>query len=826
MRKIYGSIVFALILSANLYSAELSTVSSQDLLAIYRQLRAIQPGDSVVTEDVVLKRDSSTFRFLRGRLTFSAPIAGRVLAARFQGEGSFELEPVSPFDKQQLSRFIGKLKLIDSFREAVFFFTDDTFAELSKLPKATSSPVPEKTAFVSYQKLYSENFNDWAENKRRGNPGMRNLAARILADLTDGTSRGFFLADFKGKEYGNLLFHISWNRDTILLPEYPKGEEVMLLHAKPGSYYQWWSGFHLSSEYAQSPHPDHRTLTATCPSARIDMQLKGNSLSAAVEMDFTVSDGIRILPFNLNGVLRISSITDGNGNPLAFIQENRELDSDPWVILPEPARGGRKYKMKIIYKEESTADSRIISARGSGLFYVRSRESWFPSFGSFDDRTQFELHARSPKKYKFVASGNLVESKEVKDEILTTWKSEAPFNVIGFNYGAFVEASQGSPDFSITAYAGRELPDQLKQLESDSSLLELAGMRRGINVPASPGILIAGLNIAQGAKYAAGMSLQAFKFYEFLFGKLPFKSVSVTEQPIRGYGQSWPNLIFLPYDSLMDATTRNSLGYQESAEEREFYNLVAIHEMAHQWWGHMVGCKTYHDEWLSEGIAEFATGLYLRQFQPKDVNDFWNQKRSWLLSKNAAGYRPIDAGPIWLSAQLGDFEESQNTRLIYHKGAYVLEMLRVLMYDASQKNPDGRFIAAMQDFVKTYAGKNASTEDFQAVVEKHCGESMDWFFHEWVYGTAVPSYDFTYELQDAGAGQTQLIMTISQYDVPDNFKMKLPVYLSVKGELIYLGTIPAEGARKNKIKTILAVHPDRVLLDPLHSILANVIRQR
>jgi hypothetical protein len=826
MKKIGGWILLSLFISVNLFSSDLSTASPQDLLAIYKQLRMIQPGDSAVTENVVLKRDTSTFTLISGRLTFSAPIAGRVLAARFHGEGKFEMEPVSPIDKRQLSRFAKEPKLTDSFREAVFYFTDDTFAELSRVLKMTSTPNTEKTTFTSSQKLYAENFNDWVENRRKGNPTMRNLSARILADLTDNSSKGFFLADFRGKVSGDLLFHISWNRDSLLLPEYSKGEEVALIHVKPGSYFEWWSGFHLSSEYARSLHPDHRTTIAACPSAKIDMQLKDNFLSATVEMDYAASDGIRVLPFNLSGVLRISSITDGEGKPLIFIQENRNLDSDPWVILPEPARPGQKYKMRIVYKEDSTGESRIVSSRGSGLFYVTSRESWFPSFGAFDDRTQFELHARSPKKFKFLASGNLVKSEQIKDELVTTWKSELPLSVIGFNYGSFVEASQGDPALMVTAYAGRDVPDELKGLESEISVLELAGMGRGVDPATQAGIIRGGFNTATGAKYAAGLSLQAFKFYEFFFGPLPFKSVSVTEQPIRGFGQSWPNLIFLPYDSLLDSTTRNSLGLQNFGEARQFYENVAVHEMAHQWWGHMVGWKTYHDQWLSEGIAEFASGLYLRQFQPKDVNDFWNQKRFWLLSKNAAGYRPIDAGPIWLNAQLGDYEESRNTQLIYHKGAYVLEMLRALMYDTKQKNPDSRFITMMRDFVKTYAGQNASTEDFQKIVEKHFGESMDWFFHQWVYGTAVPSYDFSYELQDTGTGQTQLIMTISQYDVPDTFKMRLPVYWVVKNEMTYLGAMPVGGSNPKKISINIPLHPDRVLLDPLHSILTNVIRQR
>jgi hypothetical protein len=65
---------------------------------------------------------------------------------------------------------------------------------------------------------------------------------------------------------------------------------------------------------------------------------------------------------------------------------------------------------------------------------------------------------------------------------------------------------------------------------------------------------------------------------------------------------------------------------------RHFSALVAVHEMSHQWWGHMVGWKTYHDQWLSEGIADFSSALYLRQFEPKEWNNFWSMKRRWLSS--------------------------------------------------------------------------------------------------------------------------------------------------------------------------------------------------
>ena len=463
---------------------------------------------------------------------------------------------------------------------------------------------------------------------------------------------------------------------------------------------------------------------------------KDNTLNAVADMECAVTEGApRMLPFNLNGVLRISAIEDSAGNKLSFIQENRKLDSDPWLILSEPAKPGEKRKIKITYIEESTSDSRIVFNRGSGLFYVTSRESWFPSFGSFDDRTQFQLNARSPKKFKFVASGTLVSSEKINDDLVTVWKSEIPFGVFGFNYGDFVEASQASPNLTVTAYSGKEVPNELKALEARMSELTLIGKGREVN---NSGIMAGGFNTAANVKHAAGLSFQAFRLFEFLFGPLPYKTVSITEQPVRGYGQSWPNLVFLPYDSLLDATTRNSLGLQDSGEAREFYSLVAVHEMAHQWWGHLVGWKTYHDQWLSEGIAEFASGMYLRQFEPKQVGGFWNMKRTYLLSKNQYGFRPVDAGPIWLNTQ----DTTVPASLIYSKGAYVMEMLRTIMYDPKLKNPDGRFITMMHDFVASYAGQNASTDDFRKIVEKHTGEPMQWFFNQWIYGMAIPDIRF------------------------------------------------------------------------------------
>ena len=82
--------------------------------------------------------------------------------------------------------------------------------------------------------------------------------------------------------------------------------------------------------------------------------------------------------------------------------------------------------------------------------------------------------------------------------------------------------------------------------------------------------------------------------------------------------------------------------------------------------------------------------------------------------------------------------------LIYPKGAYILHMVRMMMWDS--RNGDQNFKATMQDFVQTYANRAATTEDFKAMVEKHMTQEMDlegnlkmdWFFNQYVYGTASP----------------------------------------------------------------------------------------
>ena len=162
------------------------------------------------------------------------------------------------------------------------------------------------------------------------------------------------------------------------------------------------------------------------------------------------------------------------------------------------------------------------------------------------------------------------------------------------------------------------------------------------------------------------------------------------------------------------------------------------------------------------------------------------------------------------------------------KGGYVLHMLRWMMYDP--KTGDQRFMAMMQDFVKTHFNRNASTESFKRVVEKHMRPGMDldgngrmdWFFSAWVYGTEIPRYRFDYSLTPESDGKFLLKGTLTQSEVSENFKMLVPIYLDFDGKIMRLGDIAVKGNLTTpEFQVKLPQRPKRVLINAHHDVLAS-----
>jgi aminopeptidase N len=203
----------------------------------------------------------------------------------------------------------------------------------------------------------------------------------------------------------------------------------------------------------------------------------------------------------------------------------------------------------------------------------------------------------------------------------------------------------------------------------------------------------------------------------------------------------------------------------------------------------MVGFNSYRDQWMSEGFAEMSASLFIQLVEkdPKKFGEFWRDERELLTERNRYGVRAIDAGPLTMGIRIGNSQVGFNIyrHLIYPKGAYILHMVRMMMWDG--KTGDQNFKATMQDFVKTYGGKAATTEDFKTMVEKHMtpgmdldgNHRMDWFFNEYVYGTALPSYNVTSSVNTDATGDPVVSFKVTQSDVDKDFRMSVPIYLEL-----------------------------------------------
>lgn len=392
---------------------------------------------------------------------------------------------------------------------------------------------------------------------------------------------------------------------------------------------------------------------------------------------------------------------------------------------------------------------------------------------------------------------------------MTHWVTLVPVAVAGFNYGDYkkIELPDEKTGYSISGYYLTELPDSLRRYRALQSM--------------APGSM---------TKYALEQTRAQLQVCTYFFGKSPYEEIFITEQPNFNFGQSWPNLVYLPISAYMDSTQRWMLFGHIDSKYTGFVQEVTPHEVAHQWWGHAVGWASYHDQWLSEGFAEFSAGLFLQQAMGKDWRkdyiEFWDRLRLRILEKNNYGVAPNDAGPLWMGLRLVS-PRSANAyqNVTYPKGAYVLQMLRSIMY--SPDDGDKAFIAMMHDFVESHRTRPATTESFKAIAEKHMSKLMDvekngrldWFFNEWVYGTEIPKYHFEYQVAPADGGKVKLHMTITQSEVDEHFIMLVPIFADFGNGLVRFGQLGVIGNSTRSTDVLLPSQPRKVALNAYKDIL-------
>ncbi len=763
--------------------------------ATYQQLRTISLGaEAVAVNNFTLKRDAATFELNSGTVCFLQTVQGKVTGAVFVGEGRLLLTPPIPSEERSLSLLTREKEFSESFNRLVLRFTDGSYDEIKKAGKPGSvascdAGLLSDTQHTTRKKLHY------------------NLDARILQDVLSPEPGGLFVAFVHGKKYSDKMLFVI---DPHGAPRvYPEEIELMTYEDNKEGI---WAAFHYSSEYAAgTAKGSQKDRCISIEHQQLDTEIeKSAHLNGKAQTTIVAqSPGVRVVPFALFPTLRVQSVTGAGGQPLNFIQEDKLDDPQFWVVLSQPLIKGEKYTITTTYSGKDA-----VSNEGGGNYFPISREDWYPNSagGSLGDYTNYDMAFRIPKGMRMAATGNLVSESIQGDRNVSVWKSEVPLAVAGFNFGKFkVEESKlDQPPIDVLAYANENPPDwvqSLQQVVQDPNANMPRGVGGNYSMNEAVGGSLGNMSTTSLNKKALAEADVSVRIYSDFFGPISYKRLEITQQTATEFGQSWPGLIYLPMTYLFDTTTRHALGnimrahYPAYVDDPQgYYTVVAPHEVAHQWWGHAVGFNSYRDQWMSEGFADMSASMYLQYVyskEPQRYIKFWNDERRILTERNAQGFRAIDAGPLTMGYRVANSREGFGTyrRLVYPKGAYVLHMVRQMMWE--HKTGDQRFKETMRDFVSTYNGSAATTEDFQAMVEKHMSpemdlqgnHKMDWFFREYVYGTALPIYAFDSSFSKNTAGEVVLKFTLTQSGVDKNFGMLVPMYLELaNGSIVRLGS--------------------------------------
>jgi hypothetical protein len=782
----------------------------------YRQLRDMGLGDSYRLENFTLNMDAGTFQFKSGTITFLALVDRLETGAIFVGQGHFTLQPADDINKREMLRRSGAASAEEDFSEAVFRFTGNQYVRfLSALGARTEMPPEAAAAFARWKEKvrHRHEIPEGFTQAILQSETIDNVDADVLAAVYNPKHPLFFNAYMHGTPHKDLRFFIRLRVGAI--PQLDSPEEVALIncHGAEMDDGVWYSAHLLSEQRAHTANSrEDKRLFATRRYNIETVIAKNDHLFGRATITFEpLIAGERVMKFGLLPTLRVTRVTDQSGQDLHFIQENRKEDGSFYAILNETPAIGQEHAINIEY----VGDKVLVNA-GNGSYYVSARDSWYPNLNGFGEKALYDLTFKVPPSNVLISIGKLEGQSKEAGFAVSHWVTSVPVAVAGFNYGQYKKINY--PDnithYELSGYYLSELPSSLQ--------------------PYAHSAFLSAMSPTAMTKYALDQTRAQMQLCTIFFGKAPYDNVNITEQPDFSFGQSWPGLVYLPISAYIDSTQRWMLFGQINTKFTGFVQEVTPHEVAHQWFGHGVGWASYHDQWLSEGFAEFAAGLFLQQATgpkwQKDYIDFWERQRVRILEKNNFGVSPNDAGPLWLGLRLIAPHSPQAYQgVTYSKGAYVLLMLRSLMYDdhATGDKHEQAFIDMMHDFVESYRDTPASTESFKAIAEKHMTKQMDieqngrldWFFDEWVYGTQVPRYKFTYEAKPGDGGKIKIHVEITQSEVDEHFAMFVPVFADFGNGMVRLGAVGIGGNSTRTVDFILDRQPKKVALNAYKDIL-------
>jgi hypothetical protein len=433
------------------------------------------------------------------------------------------------------------------------------------------------------------------------------------------------------------------------------------------------------------------------------------------------SDSLKVLKFDFPNDYSVDSVWGDAADASSFIKEKNR----PSIIV------------ELIHYFSCGDAVHINVAYRTNLFYhlmtygvvQKNLAYWYP-YSGHRQLSQYQIHYSIEKGFDFISVGRKTLDTIIENRHVLGYRTDEPVSYISFNYGLFDSFTVTSTPVPVTIYS--------------LSKAHHTGWYGNI-----------------GVRRVADDIGGALEFYADNFAPYPFERLIVDDMSI-SEGQGSPGIIHLSGETF----TRSIEGVDD---------LLRAHETAHQWWGHLVIPATYHDIWLSEGMAEYSAMLYISMVkgENKVFRELMREWRKLIIQKGKAGDKKSDgfqAGAIILGTRLAsELSPADYDVINYYKAAYMLHMLR---FELDTAYPgEERFMKLLSAFATRFSRRLATSQNFVDIAAEFMGDRAGKFFAQWLYDWRIPKIKKRYDIKDDGSCD----ITIKVDEIDDRFSSPYPV---------------------------------------------------
>jgi hypothetical protein len=689
--------------------------------SLYRM--TLNPTKQFNARDLTISSEGLDLTLAEGSVFVSDVDLG-VTAMVLVGRGEMHFHPAPPSEKGQVKIFCGAETLDTRFDAAYIRINPGDFNSLVDSAHLTPRAVDPKE-FRHADEIFHE------ESPRSFLLDLGDLSREPWTLLPPS---GDFLAEIRTRRFDTLTYARSAAEPEDVTLFDRKRQKNISIYPSPQKIARRGSPFYSEDDQADydvlhydidlAYAPDRQWFDAR---ARLRLKVRATGLST---LTMRLADSLVVQSIASDRFGRLFGIRVRNQHTMvislpATVMRDTELTiavAYAGRLEPQPADRETVALGQGAQPPRSAGDDMPIVVPEPNLLYS-NRSIWYPQ-GNATHYATATLRITVPAAYECVASGSLVPGAPelipaqggALPRKLYVFDARQPLRYLAFIVSRFARAETVTIGFAHMPEPGDGMP----------SLSGIVNHSLGLAVEANPRQVARGRELAERATDIA-------QFYASIVGDSPYPTftLALVESDLPG-GHSPAYFAALN----QPLPTSPFVWRNDPTAFASFPEFFAAHEIAHQWWGQAVGWRNYHEQWLSEGFAQYFAALYAQHLRGDEAfGSVMRQMRKWAMAESSQG-------PVYLGYRLGHIRsESKVFRaLVYNKGAAVLHMLRRLVGDDA-------FFRGLRRFYRASRFKKVGTEDFRAAMERETGRALDRFFDRWIYGSTVAKVKFSYRVE-------------------------------------------------------------------------------